>query len=643
MMPRQNRRAVIGQFVTAGGVAEQELAEEKFRLAVEGCPIGMVMADHAGKIMLVNTGTERMFGYPREELVGQLVDILVPLRLRTQHVRHRDNFVADPETRRMGSGRDLFGLRKDGTEFPVEVGLNAIHVGEERLILSVIADISTRKHSERLKDEFVATASHEMRTPLTSIAASLGLLAGTAAAELPDNILRLITIAHANSQRLIRLINDILDIEKMESDKFFFILQRVEIRSLVEQAIEANRAFAEGCGVKLRLDDASIVMDVRTDTDRLTQVITNLLSNAVKFSPPGAEVLLAVEACDAGVRITVRDHGSGIPADFRSRIFDKFAQADATVSRQKSGTGLGLSIVKQIVTRLGGKVAFADAPGGGTIFTVEIPTLIPIGDENADADGETDGRILLCADDADAALALRERLREADFTIDIAQTARAAVARAASTAYAAVLVDLQLSDGDGISLIQELRALPQHSDTPTIVISAYPGRGRDDLRSPNLNVLDWLAKPLDVTHLLKTLHRSIPSTPAARLCILHVNDDAAILAIVAQALASSIDVVSVATIDDARCALAANRFDLALIDLALDRGSSMDLLPELHDNAGDAIPVIVYSAEGANSICAAQVKAALTKSRSSVDSLIATLRKRLAPNLRHAARESAPA
>jgi signal transduction histidine kinase len=244
---------------------------------------------------------------------------------------------------------------------------------ETRGLLRALRYAVERKRLERLKDEFVSTVSHELRTPLTSIAGSLGLLMGNAVGKLPDAAVRLLAIAHTNSQRLVRLVNDILDIEKMESGQIVFKFGRVEVRSLIGQAIEANRGFAEGSGVRIRLEDASAVCDVRADPDRLAQVVTNLLSNAIKFSPVDNEVVVAIESGTDVVRISVRDHGPGISADFKPYIFERFAQADATNARQKGGTGLGLSIVKGIVERLGGHVGFADAPRGGAIFHVELP------------------------------------------------------------------------------------------------------------------------------------------------------------------------------------------------------------------------------------------------------------------------------
>jgi signal transduction histidine kinase len=222
-------------------------------------------------------------------MIGRPIDMLAPARFRSQHVGYRAQFVRRPETRRMGANRDLFAVRKDGTEFPVEVGLNPIQSGDRPLVLSVIIDISERNRVEQLKDEFVSTVSHELRTPLTSIAASLGLLAGNDDIKLPDTAKRLITIAHSNSQRLVRLINDILDIEKIESGKVAFNLQPVDVRTLIEQAIEANRGLAAGHDVNMRFEEVS-AHEVCADPDRLMQVVTNLLSNAIKFSPPGADV-----------------------------------------------------------------------------------------------------------------------------------------------------------------------------------------------------------------------------------------------------------------------------------------------------------------------------------------------------------------
>jgi PAS domain S-box-containing protein len=346
--------------------------DDILRSVIEVCPVGVVIVEPLGKIVLANGEMERMFGYAHDELIGKTVDILVPTNLRAQHARHRSQFAAHPEIR-MAKSRNLSGRRKDGTEFPVEVGLNPIVTRDGAMVLGVIADISHQRRIEALKDEFVATVSHELRTPLTSIAGALGLLVGNAGGALPSSAVRLLTIAYTNSQRLVRLVNSILAMEKIESGKVVFALKRVGVQSLVKQAIEANQAFADAFGVRLRLDAASTSGDINADPDWLVQIVTNLLSNAIKFSPPGEEVVVATEMRGQAIRISVRDHGHGIPDAFKPHIFEKFAQADASDARQQGGTGLGLSIVKQVVARLGGKVGFDDAPGGGAIFHVELP------------------------------------------------------------------------------------------------------------------------------------------------------------------------------------------------------------------------------------------------------------------------------
>lgn len=235
-------------------------------------------------------------------------------------------------------------------------------------LVGVRHDITDHKRHEQMKDEFIATVNHELRTPLTSIAGALDLFA-----KVPGSGARLLEIARSNCRRLIHLVNDILDIEKIESGKMIFDLKPLEIHELVERAIEANRDLADYYGVSVRLDGAAARGNVRADFERLMQGVRNILSNAVKFSPRGSDVIVMIEHRETNIRVSVRDHGPGIPDEYRHRIFDKFVQVDATDARQKGGTGLGLSIVREIVTRLNGEVHFETAPGGGTVFYIELP------------------------------------------------------------------------------------------------------------------------------------------------------------------------------------------------------------------------------------------------------------------------------
>jgi PAS domain S-box-containing protein len=584
-----------------GDLSLESFAQDYCRLAVEACPNGMVMTDSGGRIVLANAETERLFGYRRDELIGRTIEILLPERLRNGHLQRRAAFAHRPEPRSLGEGRNLLGRRRDGNEIPLEIGLYPIRSDQGLLVLAVIVDISERKRADRLKDEFVSTVSHELRTPLTSIAGSLGLLTGGAAGTLPEPAARLIRIAQSNSQRLVRLINDILDIEKIESGQVAFKFKRLSVRSLVEQVIEANRGYADGFRIRVRLDADATAGEVYADPDRLAQVITNLLSNAIKFSPPGDEVAVTITEHDETVRVAVRDHGQGIPHEFRPRIFEKFAQADATDARQKGGTGLGLSIVKQIVTRLGGAVGFEDAAGAGTVFYVVLPGWTQVAAGAIDPEASLHAaRILFCEDNLDTAFAVRYGLRQLGFTTDFAHSPADAISRTQATHYDAVLVDLDLPDGDGVGLIRALRAEPKIYKTPIVVISADGSLDKAGLQTPLLNVLECMQKPVDIDRLAQILDRAIRRNANGRPQILHVDDDYDVLEMVAETLDSTASIVSVDSLEEARCAL---------------------LLP---------IPVIVFSAHGTELKGELQVEAQLDKSSAaSLKDLLAAVHDRL--------------
>ncbi len=620
--------------------ATRDLPEEEFRLAAEACwkaaPDAMVAVNASGEIVLVNVQAEKRFGYSRDELLGQNITNIIPEGFSEGMLGE------DASAQQTGTGIELQGRRKDGSEFPVEIMLSTLESADGLLVTAAIRDISARKRAERLKDEFVATVSHELRTPMTSISGSLSLLVGQWGSVLPESAARLLTIAHKNSQRLVRLIDDILDIEKLEAGHVAFNQSRVDIIALLKQTIEANRGFAEAYGVHLHLDTMATDADVHADADRLAQVFTNLLSNAIKFSPAGEKVLVTVDQKGSMVRISVRDHGCGIPADFKPHIFEKFAQADGTSSKEKGGTGLGLSIVKQIVERLRGEVGFEEAPGGGTIFYVTVPAWERAAEPGIDRKAAAiSKRILVCEDDQETAAAIWTRLAQSGFAVDLAHTVAAARSRAEATPYTAILVDLQFPDGDGISLIQHLRALPQYRDTPIAVISSDPIRGRDDVRSPKLNILSWFSKPPDFRHLILVLNASLAPDTHKRPCILHVDDDRNLLPLIARAFSAVADVISTDSIKSARHAIMTNHIDMALLDIELGTTSGLELLPDLRNEDGGPIPVIVLTARDTGLLRDGQVEAVLTKSQASLKSLVQIVCDRLLPAPASASKEVA--
>jgi signal transduction histidine kinase len=248
-----------------------------------------------------------------------------------------------------------------------------IVVSGDREILTIVRDITERKKIERMKNEFVSVVSHELRTPLTSIRGALGLVANGVAGTISPSAQAMITIAHNNSQRLVRLVNDILDIEKIEAGRMLFDLQPTALLPLIQQAIADNGAYGAQLGVSFILEAAESNIYVNADRDRLLQVLTNLISNATKFSLPNSSVTISVRRLAGQAQIAVADCGLGIPEEFHSRIFQKFAQADSSDTRHKGGTGLGLSITKAIVERCNGQIWFTSQVGQGTTFYVDLP------------------------------------------------------------------------------------------------------------------------------------------------------------------------------------------------------------------------------------------------------------------------------
>ncbi len=366
-----------GEFVVASivDITERKRATEHFRLVLEAAPTGMLMMDEAGTIVLVNAQIEKLFGYPRAELHGRQIEMLVPDRFRMHHPGLRQGFFSAPRARLMGSGRDLYGLRKDGSEVPVEIGLNPLRTSAGMFVLSSIVDLSQRREMDRLRTDFVSTVSHELRTPLTSISGSLGLLQSGALGVLPDKAAAMVQIAHRNSGRLVRLINDILDIGKLEAHQLALQMVSVPLAELLQQSVEANASYADKYGVRFLLEAASGGDRVIIDPDRLMQVIANLLSNAAKFSPSGADVHIRLRPGPTAIRIEVEDSGSGISEAFRDRIFEKFAQADASTTRRFEGSGLGLSIARKLIEAMGGTIGFSTVVGQGTIFYLDLPRI----------------------------------------------------------------------------------------------------------------------------------------------------------------------------------------------------------------------------------------------------------------------------
>jgi PAS domain S-box-containing protein len=361
---------------------ERRLAasERRFRALLENATEGVLIVDHLGTIAVVNAACEALLGYTRDELIGQRVDVLLPEMTRERHGGLGQDFGAHPEGRRMRRNEITLAHHRDGSQVPITVTLSPALTDEGTWVLCLLTDLRPQLQADKAKRDFISTVSHELRTPLTSIRGSLGLLAAGAFGALSTEAQSLVTIASSNGDRLLRLINDLLDIDRIEAGGVAFRVRSLELGSLVAQAVTVSQGFAVQYGVALSFTSPGCEAWVNGDPDRLLQVLANLISNAVKYSPRGEIVSVFLTSAGTTHRVGVSDRGRGIPVELRGRIFEKFVQSDSSDARQRGGTGLGLFITKAIVEQHGGSIGFSSQPGAGTTFFFELPALRPSGD-----------------------------------------------------------------------------------------------------------------------------------------------------------------------------------------------------------------------------------------------------------------------
>ncbi len=488
----------------AGG---RELAMRS-ALILDAAGEGIVGIDARAVVTFVNPAAARMTGYAADELVGRTLHEALhhsrpdgapyPIEECPIHASQLDGTIRESEQE--------FYWHKDGTSFAVEyTGRPIVDNGRILGAVVVLRDITARREVERAKDEFTSVVSHELRTPLTAIRGSLGLIESGVLGPLPDKAERMIQIAVQNTDRLVRLINDILDLERLDAhEDHVRDSAACDAAELIAHATEAMLPTAVGANVTLVVDAAPAAFE--GNADQIIQTLTNLIGNAVKFSPAGGTVRITSERREEDILFAVSDAGPGIPSDKLETIFGRFAQVDSSDSRQRGGTGLGLAISRAIVERHGGRIWAQSTPGAGSTFSFVLPVAPGAAEEYLPRPCGTLGSVLFCDDDEAILEVTGTALEAHGYRVILARSGEEAIERAIADQPDVVVLDLALPGISGVDTVLALAAHPATADIPVVVLSVHP-RSESEL-GPGV-VADWIEKPPASASLFDTLERAI--------------------------------------------------------------------------------------------------------------------------------------
>jgi PAS domain S-box-containing protein len=764
--------AIIGASAISRDITDKKAAEERFRLVVEAAPNAMAMVGGNGKITLINAQTEKLFGYVRDELLGQPIELLIPERFRLKHPGQRDSFFGAPEARAMGAGRDLYGLRKDGSEVPVEIGLNPIRTSEGPFVLASIIDISERKKSEqalraqaelldlandaifvhaldgriafwnrgaerlygwgrdqavgrishdmlgtafssplsdiqaevirsgrwegelthtrrdggvltvlsrwalrrdeggrpsgfleintdltsqkaaeeersktrdlegenrrivegsRLKSEFLANMSHELRTPLNGIIGFSELLHDGKAGKVDEQQKEFLGDILNSARHLLQLINDVLDLSKVESGKMEFRYENVLPEKVIGEVRDVLRTLVAQKRIKLESSVHPGAARVVADSSKLKQILYNYISNALKFTPDGGQVSVRVSPQgDDRFRLEVEDTGIGIAPEDQKRLFVEFQQLDSTMAKKHAGTGLGLALTKRIVEAQGGQVGVQSSVGKGSVFFAVLPKM-PRSPAHETADSRSGASTVLVVDDNDADRAwLVNKLTSSGYAVEVVVNGEQAISRCRERRFSAVLLDLLLPDMNGWEVFKAIRGANLNKATPVIVVTIVA----DKNAGAAYPIQDYLLKPVSIETLRGALERAGITPQMGHGPILVVDDDPKALRIMREHL----DELGYRSILAESGAAAFKAADIeapsaVILDLMMPEMDGFEFLEKFRASAGGSrTPVIIWTSKDLTREEASRLKLttqALLRKEGSSQELAEQLRKLL--------------